>query len=449
MFCFEVNKCNKLDCPVRQQKVFRCWEFFEKNLTTNKEYEKQLNICAKCNYKLGWEIGLISEETFKEQEDSILIDELLPDNRLLKSTSEQDSNKTTDKERFCYEVMKCNNIHCPVREQQIIKCFKFFESRDREEKIKLSCCERDCKECFYKSGWEIGLLSEDNFSDIIERKKIKLKKQSQLEKNLIVDIYMAEIAKKPLSHKEEIELAKKIAGDKKAAEVFLMANLKLVTRIANKFSNKLPYMDLIQEGNIGLIKAISKFDYRLGYKFSTYAAYWIKYYMQKAVSEQSTSISIPCHLIAVANKIKLHINKLEEEFSRPPTLDELESTLGITKDKIVNILEITRTPVSIYSKLSNSDDEETLEYYLEDKESLTPEEAYLEKQKNEAIIEALSSLNERQRYIVENFYGLNCEELNMAEIGRRIDISRERVRQILQASLAKLSTHSSILSLKS
>ncbi len=445
MFCFKYNKCNKLDCPVKQQKIHRCWLYFEKNAALNPEYKKQIEICKKCNYKLGWEIGLISEKLFEEQKEEIFIDELIPNTNLTNTASEN----TQNKERFCYEVMKCNNINCPVRKQQIIKCFNYFKSRNKEEKEKITSCNRDCDNCFYKSGWDIGLLSEDNFTDIIERKKIKLKKQNQYKNNILIEIYMAELAKKPLTHEEEIELAKKIAGDKKASEIFLLANLKLVTRIAKKFSNKIPFLDLIQEGNIGLIKAISKFDYRLGYKFSTYAAYWIKYYMQKAVSEQSTSISIPCHLIAVANKIKLHIQKFEEELSRPPTLDELSDILSISKDKIINILNITKTPISIYSKTSNEDDEnETLEYYIEDKNSLTPEEAYLEKQKIEAVKEALTTLNDRQRYVVENYYGINCDEKNLAEIGREENISRERVRQILLASLIKLSKHSSIISLQ-
>ena len=349
MFCFKYNKCNKLDCPVKQQKIHRCWLYFKKNAALNPEYEKQIEICKKSNYKLGWEIGLITEESFSEYNDEIFIDELIPSKNLTQS----DSEKIQNKERFCYEVMKCNNLHCPVREQQIIKCFNYFKSKNKEEKEKTTCCDRDCDNCFYKSGWDIGLLSEDNFTDIIERKKLKIKRQNQYQNNLIVGIYMAELAKKPLSPNEEIELAKKIAGDKKASELFLLANLKLVTKMANKFSNKLPLMDLIQEGALGLIKAISKFDYRLGYKFSTYARHWINYYMQKAVSEQSTSINIPCHLIAVANKIKLHIKKFEEELSRAPTIEELSSALGIAGDKIINILNITKTPISIYTKISN------------------------------------------------------------------------------------------------
>ena len=445
MYCFESKNCNNLDCPVRRQKMPRCWEFFEKNAASNPEYKEKLALCEKCNYKLGWEIGLIADDIFKDSE-RIFIDELIPEET---ASNEVKTTEERGKKRFCYEMMDCHNPHCPVRERQIIRCFKFFEPRPKTEKERITCCTRSCDKCMYKGGWDLGTISEDLFEDIIQKRKNKLRVSNKNRKDLIVNIYMGELAKKPLTHEEEIALAKKIAGDKEASEIFLMANLKLVTKIAQRFSTKLPFMDLIQEGNIGLIKAISKFDYRLGYKFSTYASYWIKYYMQKAVSEQASSFKIPCHLIAVANKIKLQIHKFEEELSRPPTIDELSNILGIEEEKIVNILNVTKTPISIYSKVSNDEgDEETIEYYLEDKQTLTPEEAYFEKQKADAINEALNTLDERQHYIIQNFYGIGCEEKSLAEMGRLLNISRERARQIMFVSLKKLSQHSSIISLK-
>lgn len=360
MYCFEAKKCDNLDCPVRRQKLPHCWECSDKN---NKG-----ELCETCNYKLGWEIGLVSDDLFKDRQDSIFIDELIPDKK-----------DTIDAESNLVNIQKSNK---------------------------------------YKN-------------------------------DLIVQIYMAELSKKPLSRDEEIELAKKIAGDKRASEILLLANLKLVSKIANTFSSKLSFMDLIQEGNIGLIKAISKFDYSLGYKFSTYAAYWIRYYMQKAVARQATSISIPCHLIAVANKIKNHIQSFENQFSRQPTLEELSEIVGISEEKIINILNITKTPISINSKVSENEEEgESIEYYLEDKKTLTPEEAFFEKQKTEAINEAIDSLSDNYKYVVKNYYGIGCDELTLAEIGRRKNYSRERARQILHASLLKLSQHSSLLLLR-
>ena len=255
------------------------------------------------------------------------------------------------------------------------------------------------------------------------------------------------ISRKPLSRDEEFKLAQKIAGDREASELFLMANLKLVTRVAKKFSGgSIPIMDLIQEGNIGLIKAIAKFDYTLGYRFSTYAAYWIRYYMQKAVANQGTTIKIPHHLLTVAHKIRRHIQEFESQFFRSPSISELSQTLGMEREKILNVLSITQTPVSIHASTdSDSDSAEGMEYYLEDKKNLSPEEAALEKMKNEAVKEALARLPERLRFVVESFYGFNDEELSLADIGRKLDISRERARQLLLQALTILQKEEAIV----
>lgn len=447
MYCFEAKKCNNLNCPARYQSNPRCWLFFAGKSETNHSIECKKEDCATCNYRLGWEIGLISDSLFEKREIPTA-DEIIPIEKRIEDKTTSSKTPDASEKRFCYEINNCNNTKCPVREQQIFRCFKFFEPRSANEKCKITKCNRSCENCFYKNGWDIGILNENKFSDIIEKKKIKLRDINTRQNNLIVEIYMAELAKKPLSQEEEYELAKRIAGDKKASELFLMANLKLVTRIAKKYSDKMPLMDLIQEGNVGLIKAIAKFDYKLGYKFSTYAAYWIKYYMQRAVSEQASSITLPCHLLAVANKIKKTIQNFEEQLQRAPNITELSQILGIPEDKIVNILNITQTPISIYTKVSKSEDEnETLEYYIEDKKTLTPEEALLEKEKNEAIQKGLQTLNERQRGVIENFYGINCDERSLADLGREMGISRERVRQILQQALSKLQQCESIISI--
>ncbi|HNX75652.1 MAG TPA: sigma-70 family RNA polymerase sigma factor [Candidatus Rifleibacterium sp.] len=501
MYCFEAHRCTLYDCPVQRHQIMRCWQYLEAKLKRPVTPEDcPYAPCEKCNYRLGWEIGLIDESMFPENPDPTpesLMPEPVDELPAAPETAPKDQPQTEPQAlppafistapaaptgdlqakepvkaapdieqaltqlegifatpdkigppgmRFCYELLDCPNPKCVVRVQQIIQCFNYFSRRSPEDKQRLTCGNRLCSQCFYKRGWDFGLLGEHLFADIIEKKKLTLSSIDRVKRNSLVEMYLSELSKKPLSRQEEFKLAQKIAGDREASELFLLANLKLVTRVAKKFSGgALPLMDLIQEGNIGLIKAIAKFDYTLGYRFSTYAAYWIRFYMQKAVAHQGSSITIPHHLLTVAHKIRRHIQEFENQFFRPPTITELSQTLGLEKDKILSVLSITQTPVSIHAKSGSEDDDgEAMEYYLEDKKNLTPEEAALEKLKNEAIRDGLARLPERLRYVIENFYGFNKEELSLAEIGRRLDISRERVRQLLHQALKQLQSEEAI-----
>ena len=505
MYCYEAHRCPRYDCPVQRHQIMRCWVFLEQKLQhpiTNEDCPYAP--CDRCNYRLGWEIGLINEAMFPEVPDptpeSLMpaeepaamppeikeppetvshdektvtaevttgetapVDTEVPDESNedisagleLIPVAEESSKEEEDKQvgqkgfRFCHELIDCPNPDCPVRQQQIIQCFRFFLRRSAEEKQQITCTSRVCDECFVKKGWDIGILHEGLFEDIIEKKKLKIVTADRIKRNTLVDIYLAELARKPLTRKEELELAKKIAGDRDASEVFLMANLKLVLRIAKKFSGgSLGIMDLIQEGNIGLIKAIAKFDYTLGYRFSTYAAYWVRYYMQKAVANQGSALKIPHHLLTVAHKLRRQIQEFENQFQRPPSLKELSKLAGLDEEKILSVLNITQTPVSIYAKTGEDDEEGTLEYYLADKKNLSPEEQALENLKNEAVQKAIEELPERLRYVVTNFYGFAKEQLSLAEIGRRLDISRERCRQLLHQALQQLQQHELITHLQ-
>jgi len=458
MYCFEAHKCTKFDCPVQRKQIKKCWEYL--GVSLNREITTDdcpYAPCDKCNYRLGWEIGLIGESlfpdnadpspeslvpSFSESETPVISEafdsaaaDVIPSDQEHQDESHADQIGTPGM-RFCHEVVECPNPNCPVKAQQIIQCFRYFSRKTPAEKQQITCTSRKCDECFYKRGWDIGILNEGLFQDVIEKKKLHISTADRSRKNTLVEIYLAELSKKPLSRNEEYALAQKIAGDKEASELFLMANLKLVMRVARKFSgSSLGLMDLVQEGNIGLIKAIAKFDHTLGYRFSTYAAYWIRYYMQKAVANQSTSISIPHHLLTVAHKIQKQIQFFEGQFFRPPSLSELSKLMGLEEEKILNVLRLTQAPVSIHSKIGDDEEDGTLEYLIADKKNLTPEEAALEKLKSEAVAQAIQNLPDRLRYVVENFYGFTDEELSLAEIGRRLNISRERARQILAQAL--------------
>lgn len=353
--------------------------------------------------------------------------------------------------RFCWEVMACPNPRCPVRERRIIRCFKFFEPRGTDGKLAVTCGERICDVCHYREGWEMGIISEELFEDVLAEKRLNIARADRIKRQTLVEIYLDELSRKPLTRQEEQTLARKIAGDRDANELLLTANLKLVARIAGGYSNRgLSIMDLIQEGNIGLIKAVAKFDYTLGYRFSTYAAYWIRYYMQKALSEQGREMRIPQHLLAVAHKIQRKIRELEAELFRAPTLQELSQVLNLEEDRILEIIRITQTPISLEAGSQNAGDEEGTapEYFIADRRQLSPEEIALEQAKSEACRKAIALLPERQRELVELYYGFRDDVPSLAEIGRRMGISRERARQILKEALEVLGKKEFVASLK-
>jgi RNA polymerase primary sigma factor len=349
--------------------------------------------------------------------------------------------------RFCWEIMDCPNPHCPVRVRRIIRCFKFFEPRGDTEKLRITCGERLCRDCHYFRGWEMGILHEGMFSDVLEEKKLRLADVQRVKRQTLVELYLSELSKKPLNRQEELALAKKLAGDRDAAELFLAANLKLVVRIAGKFSNRgMNVMDLIQEGNIGLIKAIAKFDYTLGYRFSTYAAYWIRHYMQRAISQQGRTIRVPHHLLAVAHKIRGAVTAFTAEHSRSPSLSELSTILVLEENKILDIIRVTETPLSIEAgSAENDEDEAPMSYFLTDRGALSPEEEAIERAKSEAVRAALAKLPDRLREVIEWFYGFREETLSLAEIGRRLGLSRERTRQLLHQALVKLQEEEFVL----
>ncbi len=497
MYCHEAFRCDRVDCPVRRNRIKRCWTFFGESGTSNLD-DCPYAPCSTCHYRMGWDIGLIGESMFPPDAPpgpaDLLPPASLPDapppspapappptpepappapvTRAPESAPPPGPPlepapeaappiqpladalpEATGKPgmRFCWEVMECPNPRCPVRERRIIRCFKFFEPRGTAGKLAITCGDRTCDKCHYRDGWDMGIITEELFEDILAEKRLKLARADRIKRQTLVELYLDELSKKPLSRQEEVALARKLAGDRDASELLLTANLKLVVRIANGFTERgLSLMDLVQEGNIGLIRAISKFDYTLGYRFSTYAAYWIRYYMQKAVSEQGRVVRVPHHLLAVAHKIRRKIREMEAELFRAPTLRELAQVLDLEEDRILEIIQVTQTPISLEAgKPDASEDEESApEYFIADRTALSPEEVAMEQAKTEACRKAIALLPERQREVVESFYGFRDEVLSLAEIGRRMGITRERARQILKEALDALGEKEFVANLK-
>lgn len=256
-------------------------------------------------------------------------------------------------------------------------------------------------------------------------------------------LYLREIAETALiSPQEEIVLARKIKrGDKAARETMIKANLRLVVKIARDYENYgLPLLDLINEGNIGLMKAVDRFDPKKGAKLSTYAAWWIKQGIRRAISDQSKTIRLPVH---VGDKI-LHIRRAEARFQdlygRMPTDDELSDELGMTAKRIAQYRKAAIRPSSLDAPLGD-DDSSTVAEVVADEKAGTPYDKLAEKGNNGLVHEILPTLDAREQEILRARFGFDGEdEQTLEEIGQRLGVTRERIRQIQEAALVKLRT---------
>jgi RNA polymerase primary sigma factor len=260
-----------------------------------------------------------------------------------------------------------------------------------------------------------------------------------------VRLYLREIGKIPLlSAEEELALAQRVvAGDKKAKDQMAEANMRLVVSIAKRYVGRgLDLLDLIQEGNTGLLRAVEKFDPDKGFKFSTYATWWIRQAITRAIADQARTIRIPVHMVETINKLLRTQRRLTQELNREPTNDEIAKEMEIDVDKVEHIMKIKQDISSLDASIRDDEEDSVLADFIEDEDTASPEESATGQLLKEQVKDMLSALTEREQKILKLRFGLeDGKSHTLEEVGQEFSVTRERIRQIEAKALAKLRKH--------
>lgn len=285
------------------------------------------------------------------------------------------------------------------------------------------------------------LLEMDDEVEDIDVDKIDLSVPDGVGVDDPVKMYLKEIGKVPLlSAEEEIELAKRMeAGDEAAKKKLAEANLRLVVSIAKRYVGRgMLFLDLIQEGNLGLIKAVEKFDYRKGYKFSTYATWWIRQAITRAIADQARTIRIPVHMVETINKLIRVSRQLLQELGREPLPEEIAEEMDIPVERVREILKISQEPVSLETPIGEEEDSH-LGDFIQDENVPVPAEAAAFTLLKEQLVEVLGTLTEREQKVLRLRFGLDDGRARtLEEVGKEFNVTRERIRQIEAKALRKL-----------
>ena len=287
------------------------------------------------------------------------------------------------------------------------------------------------------------LFSEEDLEDEeeIDPEKIDLSVPEGVGVEDPVRMYLKEIGKIPLlSTDEEIELAKKMElGDQEARKRLAEANLRLVVSIAKRYVGRgMQFLDLIQEGNLGLIKAVEKFDYRKGYKFSTYATWWIRQAITRAIADQARTIRIPVHMVETINRLVRTSRQLVQELGREPTVEEIAKRMEIPPERVREIRKISQDPVSLETPIGEEEDSH-LGDFIQDDNVPVPADAAAFTLLKEQLVEVLGTLTEREQKVLRLRFGLDDGRARtLEEVGKEFNVTRERIRQIEAKALRKL-----------
>ena len=323
----------------------------------------------------------------------------------------------------------------PLDAEQMDKIFDFLEASGVDV---LRITENSADDLMLDDDMDIDGLDDE---EEVELDKIDLSVPEGVSIEDPVRMYLKEIGKVPLlSAEEEIELAKKMEqGDENAKKRLAEANLRLVVSIAKRYVGRgMLFLDLIQEGNLGLIKAVEKFDYRKGYKFSTYATWWIRQAITRAIADQARTIRIPVHMVETINKLIRVSRQLLQELGREPTPEEIAEEMDMPVDRVREILKISQEPVSLETPIGEEEDSH-LGDFIQDENVPVPADAAAFTLLKEQLDEVLMTLTEREQKVLRLRFGLDDgRQRTLEEVGTVFDVTRERIRQIEAKALRKL-----------